>query len=234
MNYSLIFSLIALTAQSPNETTLNKLDRAYENIVVKYTDPSHIREFDLDRREVSAFMVEKMNTVSNRGGCVPSTDVLHHLIDDNPGKTFEWLVDKYDQFSPVGCAAMIEGLRHLDNRESYQLLIMFLEDKREVVNKYELILSPPAPGINLSYMRVCDWAFQSITYLLDLQKCLPRQIPRHLQNSEPFSERDKFIKQIKGWWSNDSVNFLAKKTLLSIKRPLLQKKVQNLLNKNLN
>lgn len=226
MTYISELLLIALLAQTPTATMKMKLDHACENLVRNDLDGSFIeRELDLGRPEVSAYMVSKMNLLPARGELASPSDVTRQLIQAHPGKTVEWLVDHYDQFSPAGLKNMADGLRHINNREGYQILFAMLQDQREIVDEYASHVSARPYYHN----RICDCAYGAISWILYKQKNLPPGLPVGLSTSNSIEQRDKEIKRLTVWWSKESEVVLQKTPALSATRPSLQFKVESLM-----
>ena len=223
----LLVALSTFQQKTPIMSTKKGLDRIYENMVIQVNKADYIRTFDLDHRDVSAFMVEKMNTLSYRGSGTSSASVMGELIKDNPGKTVEWLLDHYDQFSPVGMSHMAESLCRLENRECFQVLLAFLEDKRAIVDANAAALYGPPYW----HERICDRAFAAIAWMVERGKILPREFNGGISPHDPINERDEKIQKFKAWWAPESEVILQKAPALAATRPSLQNKVESVLRK---
>lgn len=214
----------SLIIQSPGLTSNIKPEHTYKKIISEYNNEHYVRDFDLDRPDVSAYMIAQMNASSDTGGST-SRSVLRGLIKDAPTKTVEWLLDSYGQFSPMGRMVMADGLRHVDCRETYRLLFMLLEDRTTVKDDRARAMSGPL----FQEMRVCDEAYTSITYMLYLHKQLPAGVAMLISPTQPLGERDVAIRHLKQWWMNESALVLSQKPALSTTRPSIQNKVESLL-----
>jgi len=220
---------LALAVQPPNESVKNKLDHACEEIVTHNRKEDFIeQDLNLDRQEVSDYMIVKMNSKKGESGNVPTSDVTRRMVKAKPVKMMEWLMDHHDKLSPIGLSNMAECLRHLDNRESYHLLFDMLQDQRVIVDDNAARISAPPYWPE----RVCDRAYSSIGWILHKQKKLPLGLPVGLGPSNSPEQRDKAIKHLMDWWGEESSRILQNTPPLAPDRPSLQLKIEAVLRKS--
>jgi len=160
------------------------------------------KHMDLTDPTVSRLMREKMETFPPERGKPLPDPVMGCILwcDSQMGLT--WLLDSFPDFSLGGRVNTLKSLRHLDARESYSLLIAFLADSTPVYEK------PPGPGA--SYLRVCDYAYNSLRYLLR-KRVSNKELPRRILDSYPVQKRDTILSRFKEWWAESGPKILAEK-----------------------
>lgn len=213
------------------------ISRAYEQIRSDGQTPEWaLKELDLDRADVSRFMLEKMNVLRKKGTGTPSIETIREMLNVGPGKVIEWLVDQHDRLSAIGRSNMAESIRPCiyTCKEPYQILAFLLNDKETIINRDAAARTPIFPYI---HRRVCDYAYNSLMWRLekadgiDLNDLhIDRNIRMIFSNSK-IEDRDKAIAQFVTWWSKESEALLDKKASLSEKRPRLKEKMEALMKK---
>lgn len=215
-------------AQAPTGTIKKKLDQVCENLVTHDLKGDYIeRELNLDRPEVSSYLEAVLNSLPARGKGTQPGDIFRSLILAHPSKTVEWLMDHYDQFSPIGLMNMTYSLCNLESRESFQILLPLLEDRRVIFDVDAAAVSAPPYW----HRRVCDHAFIAVTHMVQKGKILPRGFLGAVTSHQPPEERDKEIQRFKDWWAQESEVILRKAPPLAATRPSLQNKVESVLRK---
>lgn len=110
------------------ETTFNKLDTNDENKLSVITNEFLEKSFNLDDPQVSEYMLKKINSLADRSGKI----VLGNINKINPQKGFIWIINNYDKISFKGKINLLRSLCDTNCAESYELLFLFINDKREV------------------------------------------------------------------------------------------------------
>lgn len=200
----------------------------YEKSLRRVSRPSEIKEiveqgFDLNRAEVSEFMLAKMNKVKMRGD-TPS-DVMRKLLEADPGKAMEWLLEVYPRLEPAGRANLIGSFGDLDAMEIFPLLTSMLDDRSFVVNEYAAKIWP-GPEDYL-HMRVCDDAYNRLILYLGYDSGrFPAAFPKVLGPYRPIEFRDQTISDFKVWWKGAMNSFVRQKQSLSASHPAIDRKLK--------
>jgi hypothetical protein len=179
-------------------------------------------DFDLRRTEVSTFLFTKLNRVPKRGDSPP--DVFGALIQIEPGKWIEWLIDQHDSLDAAGRFNLARSLGRTDYRETYELLAFLLDDTGSFVDP--ALPSDMAPHGGL---RVCDTAYGVLMVRIGYRSgLLPANLPRGIGLRDPIEKRDSVLRQFKVWWKDAKEGILSKKPSLAEKNPSLGLKLKRL------
>ena len=179
------------------------------------------QDFNLDRPEVSSFLLARMNAPTKRGKSLDSALVLRRLLKTDPAKTTEWMIDHLRELTPAGSEAAVKSLSQSDVVESYQLWDLFMKDQREIADPETAALLLPG----MVPMRVCDEAYSALAWKLYVQKVLPQDLRPGLGPAESISNRNHAITRLEYWWAANSREFLASKKSLSTARPSIATKL---------
>jgi hypothetical protein len=211
------FASVASSAQ-------DDIRRAYENIWDMSKEEIK-KTFDLDRPEVSEFLLRKMNTYPQKGGIKRNNGAI---LKANPRKGIEWLLKIHKRLLPIGRANMALSLRRIDCVESYEILFRLLDDKKVVVINKNAGLAPICPGKSYLHLRVCDCAYNSLLYLLKEKNKVPlNNLPlRFMWYDESIEFRDRAIKGLLDWKKKELKQFLRKKK--SIISPPLKEEIKKI------
>ncbi|MDI6810003.1 MAG: hypothetical protein QME66_13725 [Candidatus Eisenbacteria bacterium] len=203
----------------------NDLRDAYESVVVSNLEATAMQKaFDLDRADVSEFMLARINAFSKKGDGACAEEVMGSLLHADPGKGIEWLLDRYGQLSAVGRANMVKSLRHSECKEAYEIVSVLLAHKEDVVNQH---VAAVAAG-PYTHLRVCDYAYNSFLWMIRKSANLPADLPRGLFPDSSIEDRDRAIKRLVDWWDKESATVLQQKTSLATTRPSLKEKMRTL------
>lgn len=212
-----MFGLMLLTS---SVFAQNGVRQAYEKAAGLFDTTASLQKMDLDNKEVSDYIIMKMNSLPKRGD-VPEV-VIGSILKFNPGKTMEWFLDKKDQLTAAGRSNLVKSARRSNSKEAYQLVAAFLNDKTVLVDKNAAALAP----YTYYDMRVCDHAFNAIGYMLRVEKKFPEGIQNNVGPDVPPEQRDQVINRFVDWWKKESPKILEKKESLSSKRPTLKAKME--------
>lgn len=219
LKVGLILCVVALPAFSQS-----RVEDAYKKILRVADDEGHKiarEELDLGDVEISRFMVAKMNLAPIRGDS--PADTMSRVVAADVEKGFEWLLDHYDDFSAVGRAAVVRVTMKYNYRETLQLFLLLLDDKRVVVNDRRTE-TPPEPYIAL---RVCDHAYNGLTQRIGrLDNILPSELPKVFGPDSSYADRDMAIRQFRQWWDVNGNNITMQKPSLGEKKPAITQKLQ--------
>lgn len=220
---------IVLGFMTINAMAQDDVRHAYESVVVSNLDAISIqKELDVDRPKVAEYLLARMNTPSKKGDGACPEEVMGRLLNANPGKTIEWLLDKYSQLSAVGRANMAKSLRWSECKEAYEVASVLLADKETVVNQHAAAVAPVSPNKQCVHLRVCDFAFNSLMQMLQKNERLPSNLPRRLTWNISNEERDQAIKRFGDWWTKEFATTLNQKISIAPMRPLLKDKINSL------
>lgn len=170
--------------------------------------------FDLKKPEVTKFLIKQMNIPmacscgTNKKDMRARTREPILLAKHEEGLL--WLLENYDDFTAVGRNNMLYCIRHFECKELYEILIVFLEDKKLVPRGR----SPHGPP----YMRVCDCAKGALGFRC--WKAMPEELGKEIRKPvfrwDSDEEKDKRINLLISWWeSEDSQEFRQSKKSLS-------------------
>jgi len=229
--YNLIFSgllgFLSLNALATEE----ELQRTFQKVVVSNLSSKVVlKEVDIDQPDVSAFLLKNLNAQKKRGDNNYAQSILYRLINADPGKTLEWLLNKYTTMTGSGRKEMLNSLRHPDVKEAYEIVSLLIRNKEEVVSDHAAALAPGP----YKHKRICDFAYTALTWMIQNDIPLPEGLPAYILPSDSLEERDKRISRLLSWWSKESAKVLEKKKSLSTDRPALKEKMQLFREKNWN
>jgi len=220
---------VVLSVLSLNAMAADDLMRAYERVVVSNLDATAIqKEFDLDRQDVSTFMLARMNSLPKKGDGACPEEVMGRMLIANPGKGIEWLLDRYGQLSAVGRANMAKSLRHSECKEAYEVVSMLLTNKEEVVNQHAAAVAAGP----YTHLRVCDYAYSSLLWMVQKGAGLPADLPNGLFSDTSIETRDQAITRVLNWWSKESAKVLEQKASIEAVRPSVKEKIRLLRDAN--
>ena len=214
---------IVLGLFSLNTMAADDLMQAYERVVVSNLDATAVqKELDLDRQDVSAFMLSRMNALPKKGDGACPEEVMGRMVSANPGKGIEWLLDRYGQLSAVGRANMAKSLRHSECKEAYEVVSTLLINKEEVVNQHAAAVAAGP----YTHLRVCDYAYSSLLWMVQKGAGLPADLPNGLFSDTSIETRDQAINRLLDWWSKESAKMLEQKASIGTARPSVKEKIR--------
>jgi hypothetical protein len=130
--------------------------------------------------------------------------------------------------SAVGRANTAESLRRMaivkPCKEAYELLTSLLADTETVTNRH-------AQAVSLTpyvHFRVCDYAYNSLSYILKESKELSVDMPPAFLHGSSLDTRDNTIAKFKAWWKDHSTSILNAKPTVAVDRSAWSKKLQSL------
>lgn len=184
------------------------------------------QDFDLQRPEVSGFMVGQMNRVGKRDDSPSSA--IQFMMEIDPGKTLEWLIENYRNLEPAGRRNLTRSLGPLDCQEVYRLLTPMLDDQALVIDEYAARMWP-GPGEWLHH-RICDDAYNRLVLQVGWDSgLLPTDLPKVIYGTDPMEKRDIAIQKFKVWWKDAMEGIVSKKPSLATNRPSIGQKLNELL-----
>jgi len=193
-----------------------------------------IAGFNLAQPAATQFMLTRMNTLSRRGDQVVSAHVVvQHLLQAQPDRAFEWLLDHYGSLFPAGRRNVLKSVLVMRHREPYELAASLLADEEVIVNR-DAMHRAPRP---YAHLRVCDYAFNALAHLVIRETkvtgktSLPAEMPKIICPSIPIEKRDHQIRTLQEWWARHSGEVLEGLPSLAKDNPSLKSKLQALLNK---
>jgi hypothetical protein len=215
-------SFVAITAKAGND-----LRAVYESLAASDLDAAAIQKvFDLNRADVSAFMLGRMNTFTKKGDGASAEEVMASMLRADPGKGIEWLLKNYGQFSAVGRVNAAQSLRHSDTKEAFQILSAMLDDKETAVNEHAAAIAPISPATAYVHLRVCDSAYGALLWLLRKDEKLPSNLPRTLMWDTSTADRNQSINRLTAWYTQESSRLLSQKPSLATSRQSLKEKIR--------
>ena len=178
--------------------------------------------FNLDDSDVSTLMLKAINRFANKRGEATAKTAIACIVSADPVKGLEWLMDNYTNFTAIGRANMLQGLRHQNQAETYEIVFSCLDDRSMVADMRAFRLCPGP----YRHLRVCDYACNTLRYMLLSSRSQTKgEVPHRIHSSTKIVDRNKIVDAWRKWWKTKGPAVLKRKEALSEKAPGLKDKI---------
>lgn len=165
------------------------------------------KHLDLRDPVVSELMRRRTDVFPSMKGQPSPAFPMACVLRSDPERGLSWLLDHYPGFSLGGRVNMMTCLFALDVQETYSLLLALLPDTTCVHRSSQI---PPGPIV--SYMRICDYAYNSLHRLVALKnKSMRGSLPVPVHENDTPEKRDALLGKFRQWWAESSPKILAEK-----------------------
>lgn len=203
--------------------------KAYDKLAAfdsgKNNDDTKNVDLDLKDPKFSQVLLQHLNSQSaQKKGTKAAHVVLAELLKRKPAETLEWILYHFPEFTTFGRAMGANSLSEVNYQECCRILFIELSDRGIVVDKHAAAVAPGP----YEYLRVCDFAFNSLVQTIGKDENFPSDLPKALFGTTLTKYRDQAIKRLMDWWTQESPRLLKQRPSLTSARPSLEVKIRAL------